>query len=417
MFYHQILYNCSMDPIFHRPALADALAERLLTPDALDVALRSGLFLRGMRRTGKSTFVRRDLIPALEARGAAVVYVDLWQNPARSPAALVHEAVRAAVAELARPGSRVLARLHAVSGVDANAFGVGFGLSLERVGESDGPTLAEALVRIVDRAGGDVVLIVDEVQHALGSEAGRELLFALKAARDAVNLRPDTPGHLLFVGTGSHRALVGELTEQRSQAFAGARTMDYPLLDRDYVIDLLERLGGLSLSDGTPMPMPSPDVAEEAFATVGHRPEEFLHALDLLRSRLVPGDDPDIHLPTIAATLRAAAVDVELAKVERLGELTVVLFDHLVDKEDDDGAGTRRLFGADTLKTLGTRLGRTVSTDEINAALRSLTSENLVVRLGHGRYGIADPVVRELSRERRRSLETLRAAQEPVDLP
>ena len=31
-----------------------------------------------------------------------------------------------------------------------------------------------------------------------------------------------------------------------------------------------------------------------------------------------------------------------------------------------------------------------------------------VMRLGHGRYGIADPVVRELSRERNDMLEALR---------
>ncbi|NND92341.1 MAG: ATP-binding protein [Granulosicoccus sp.] len=401
-----------MNTIFHRTELADSLAERLLNPGALDVALRSGLFLRGMRRTGKSTFLRHDFIPALEARGAVVVYVDLWQDPSRSPATLVHQAIRDTVDELARPESRLLKKLRAVTDLDASAFGVGFGLSLEKIGEPEGPTLAQALTRLVDRAEGDVVLIIDEVQHALGTEPGRDLLFALKAARDAVNLRPDTPGLLLFVGTGSHRALVGELTEQRSQAFAGARTMDFPLLGQDYVGDLLSRLKGLRLSDGRVMPLPSPDVALEAFATVGHRPEDLLQAFDLLRNRLDTNsetlDDPDIHLPTIAATLRASAVDVELAKLDRMGALASALFARLVVDEQDDGRGARGFFGEDSLQSLSESLGRAVSSDDVTAALRAMTSENLVMRLGHGRYGIADPVVRELSRERHERLESLR---------
>lgn len=396
-----------MQPIFHRPELAASLAERLLSPSALDVALRSGLFLRGMRRTGKSTFLRHDFIPALEERGAVVVYVDLWQDPARSPATLVHRAVRETVQELSRPDSRLLEKLRSVTELDASAFGIGFGLSLEKIGEKDGPTLAQALTRLVDRAEGDVVLIVDEVQHALGTEPGRELLFALKAARDAVNLRPDTPGLLLFVGTGSHRALVGELTEQRSQAFAGARTMEFPLLGQDYVEDLLHRLAGIQLADGRPMPLPSLEVATKAFATVGHRPEDLLQAFDLLRSRLADDPDtlgdPNAHLPTIAATLRATAVDVELAKLDRLGALAHALFARLVDEEQDDGHGARGFFGTESLESLSEALGRDISSDDVTAALRAMTAENLVMRLGHGRYGVADPVVRNLCRERRAS--------------
>ena len=68
------------------------------------------------------------------------------------------------------------------------------------------------------------------------------MLLALKAARDAINHRPGTPGHFIFVGTGSHRALVSELSARRNQAFVGATSIAYPVLDADYVTHLLERL-------------------------------------------------------------------------------------------------------------------------------------------------------------------------------
>ncbi len=59
-----------MAEVYRRSRLAAELAGRLLRPGVLDEGLRSGLFLAGMRRTGKTTFLRTDLVPELEARGA-----------------------------------------------------------------------------------------------------------------------------------------------------------------------------------------------------------------------------------------------------------------------------------------------------------------------------------------------------------
>lgn len=59
-------------------------------------------------------------------------------------------------------------------------------------------------------------------------------MFALKAARDAVNTRPKTPGHLL-VGTGSHKSLVTDMATRRSQPFSGAVSAPYESLGRDFV--------------------------------------------------------------------------------------------------------------------------------------------------------------------------------------
>ncbi len=72
-----------MSPIYHRPDLAHEMATQLLSPGVLDQGLRSGLFLSGLRRTGKTTFLRQDLIPALENAGALVIYVDLWSDVKR----------------------------------------------------------------------------------------------------------------------------------------------------------------------------------------------------------------------------------------------------------------------------------------------------------------------------------------------
>ncbi len=86
------------DPFFHRPDLANDLANVILNEAPL-APTRSGLFLAAPRRTGKSTFVREDLMPALEKRGAAVLYVDLWADKAIEPGSAIVALVRSAFAQ------------------------------------------------------------------------------------------------------------------------------------------------------------------------------------------------------------------------------------------------------------------------------------------------------------------------------
>lgn len=92
-----------MAEVFHRPQLAAELATRLLHPGVLDEGLCLGLFLYGIRRTGKTTFLRTDLGPELVEQGAVVIYVDLWRDTKVSPAALVKAAVRQTLIQLATP--------------------------------------------------------------------------------------------------------------------------------------------------------------------------------------------------------------------------------------------------------------------------------------------------------------------------
>ena len=67
---------------------ADAMQGKSLFGDA-----PNGLFLAAPRRTGKSTFLQRDLAPELERRGIAVVYLDLWADQTRDPGSLIAEAI------------------------------------------------------------------------------------------------------------------------------------------------------------------------------------------------------------------------------------------------------------------------------------------------------------------------------------
>ena len=381
-----------MADIYRRPEMAVQMAKQLLHPGVLDEGLRSGLFLSGVRRTGKTTFLLNDLIPALEDAGALVIYVDLWSDTQTSPAALVLSAVKKTLTELQTPASRILQKLQRVGAADVGAFGFKFGFKLDSVGTEGGTTLAQALTEVVDQAKTDVVLIVDEVQHAITSEDGNQMLLALKSARDAINPRPDTSGHFIFIGTGSHRALVNELTARRHQAFAGATSVPYPVLNGDYVEHLLKRLA----QEGA-APLPSVAVATQAFATLGNRPEEMLKALRHLSRHLPPGANPDEHLPVISATLRSTAADIELTKVEQLGGLASAIFERVAASDGD----VRGVFSSEAAAEYTKAIGREVRIEEIQPVVNDLLASNLIMRRGHGMYGVTDPFVQQIWREKK----------------
>lgn len=368
---------------FRRTALAQEMAQQLLQPSFLDTSLRSGLFLSGQRRVGKTTFLATDLIPALEAMGAIVIYVDLWSQPQANPADLVHDAIRKSLNELQTSGSGILQKLRRVSSVEAGAAGFKFGFKLADVGKEGGVSLAHAFTELIDQAHTNVVLIVDEVQHALGSAEGDTMLHALKATRDAINTRPGTPGYFLFLGTGSHRARVQELSVKGNQAFNGAVTHEFPVLGRDFIEYILEQV-----KPQLGVKTPSITVTQDAFKRMGSRPEELMKALNVLRA-LPDGANSDEHLPTIAESLGAAAADVELQKIEALGPLAEAVFSRICSI----GGNVKGGFTADALKEYSVKTGREVTAQEVQSVIQLMTSANLLMRVSHGRYGVTDSFV------------------------
>ena len=374
--------------IYHRPDLAHDMAKQLLRPGILDQGLRSGLFLSGLRRTGKTTFLLQDLIPALESAGALVIYVDLWSDVSADPATLIHAAMRCALQDLQTPPAGLRARLQGLKSLDVGVAGFTFGFAVAELGTPAGATIAQAAKEIIDQAKTDLVFIVDEVQHMLTSEAGLALMQAFKAARDAVNARPHTPGHFIFIGTGSHRAQVAGMTVQGKNAFEGATSVDYPTLGEDYVQHVLQTLQ----QEGVKI-IPSLPVASQAFTLLGCRPEEMLRALRTLQ-RYQP-QEADPYLPVIAATLKGAAADLEIKKIEELGNLACAVFDH-VAQVDDDASG---LFSASALANYSSAIGREVTADQVQRIAQLLQDYNLIFRKGYGLYAVTDPFVQQAWRE------------------
>ncbi len=360
-------------PIFQRPDLALALSNRLLRPDALQLTSRDGLFLTGVRRIGKTTFIRRDLIPQLEKENALVIYVDLSDNRERIYAS---EAVLSKVRES-------LADLSRLSFLKAKPSAVSLQFDAKQVGTPTGVSLAQAFSEIIATYDVNVVLIIDEIQELLRSEAGLNQLAALKAARDAVNLRPNNPNdtYFLLVGIGSQHSLIKSMVFGSSQAFYGSDHLVFPLLSDEY---LIWQAG--QMKDKTKVP--SAEALRRGFAILGGRPTTFRRLLEQMQT--YPGSEIDPVFVALCRNQARSDANVLLEPIRNSELITRLLFTEIA-KTGPRGCSNlfSSAFRAQLTKSAG--LDRTISASSIQGKLGTMQKNDWIYPVSYGCYAASDP--------------------------
>jgi hypothetical protein len=256
---------------YHRKAMAQNYARRIM-----EDPIHPGLFLAAPRRTGKTTFMREDLAPALTEAGAEVIYVDLWSNKQADPADLINQAVHGAIDR----NLGLIAKLTKQSGITKLSVG-GVEIDTQSIGKAGGATLASALAALSDSLQKPIALIIDEAQHAVTTGAGSNTLFALKAARDELN---SSQHHgLRLICTGSSRDKLAMLRNSRDQAFFNAPLVNFPHLDKGYVEWFCH-------TSTLAFPLDQ-DRVWQAFLEAGYRPEALQAARKVIEYSMI--SDPD----------------------------------------------------------------------------------------------------------------------------
>ena len=369
--------------IFHRSVLAADMAGKILFVSPTS-ASSSGLFLAAPRRTGKSTFLREDLRPQLERQGALVVYADLWEDRRTDPGEVIVHAVRT---ELSKHEG-VVKRMAKAAGMEKVALG-GVSFSLERVGLGDGVSLSAALAALSDECKRTIVLIIDEAQHAITSDKGNDILFALKAARDELNSSRHMG--LRIVATGSNRDKLAMLRNSRDQAFFGAPLINFPPLGADYIGWFCERVD-------LPGPL-DPEQVLALFRRASFRPELLGAAADALRFAF------DLQADAVAQEFaNAVAAQIEasngelLRVVHSLTPLQSAVLRVLAARGDDYAP-----FEAGTIATYQTVLQATGQAADVKAdvpgvqqALLALQEKSLVWRAARGVSALEETALSEL---------------------
>lgn len=368
--------------VFHRRALAQSVLDGLTGDGIQDY--RSGLFLAAPRRTGKSTFLREDLVPLLSAANWLPVYVDLWSDRQADPGQLIESAIVRALQSFDHQIKKALKS----AGVETISILRTVNWDLTRSALPEGATLADALQLLHVASGQRVVLVVDEAQHALNSEKGINAMFALKAARDAMNQGADTEG-LRLIFTGSSRDKLAQLVLNRQQPFFGAMVTPFPLLGDDFVEAYTQDLNAKLAKENS---FRVEDM-KQAFRLVGRRPE--LLAAIVQRVALDLGDAPNLGgiLEESAAEIQAGVwAEYEAAYDPLTPAQKAVL---MVMAESSMKKKAFAAYAEATVTRVGeiaTALGSDArpTAQTIQAALEALREKDLVWRAGRGAYALED---------------------------
>ena len=371
---------------YHRPELATRLS-KLIMQISVGSSASSGVFLAAPRRTGKSTFAREDLRPALEKAGAIVLYADLWQDLTKDPGLVIVGAIREAVGR----SDGFITRLAKSSGIEKVVVG-GLNFSLDKIGLGKDIDLTTALVALSDESQKLIVLMIDEAQHAITTEAGVAALFALKAARDELN---SSRHHgLRIVCTGSNRDKLAMLRNSKDQAFFGASMVPFPTLDQNYIdwlcanIDLPSRL--------------DPAEVFQLFKESGYRPELLGAAADAIRFDFFI--DPENVRERFAELVRAQADELNANLKKVIHSLTPIqsavirVMGSMGESYAPFEAPTMALY-VEALKQAGiAESDIKVEVPGVQQALIALQEKNLVWKASRGVYAVDEHVIVDLLR-------------------
>ena len=349
----------------------------------------NGLFLAAPRRTGKTTFLRGDLRPALERSGAVVVYVDLWADAARDPGVLIADAIGRAL----QPHLGTLTKTAKKAGLDKLGLGSWLQIDISKIGKVDGLTLVDALRALHEAAAKPVALIIDEAQHALISEAGENAMSALKSARDQLN----RPGEvkLMLVMSGSDRDKLLRLVNTNGSPFYGSQIQRMPPLGTDFIAHIVQLIEA-QRPDLRPV---DAQALQAAFDGFGNRPQFFMEALGQVLS------------PLAAITGRFEPALLQAAQQRQHDDESQMESDYSGLKPTEQAVLWRMLeqgqrfrpYDAEALKFYRAKVGHAVSVAQAQKALESLRQRTpaLVWKSARGEYAVEDAAMHRWYETRR----------------
>lgn len=365
---------------FERPELAAQMAASVSGRHKWN-SDADGLFLAAPRRTGKSTFLKGDLRPALEAMGAEVIYLDFWMNLQLDPAEMLYAEISRALLGNAGFVARMAERAK-LTKVQIGAGGSSLAFDPAQIGKTPGSSLMAALRELGEATGRPIALILDEAQHLTVSPRGEDVLKELKAARDTLDQPDDI--RLMLVMSGSDRDKLSRLTNSKAAAFYGSKVKLLPLLDGYYV----GWLSGLLAQSNPKLGSLNIGVLSDAFDILGRRPKVLDDAIGGALNPVTQGGltfEASVldHAQAIVRAEHARYADCFAARTSTQKAVLTVLM------ESGDAFSP---YGATTLKAIGDLIGKKATTTSVQGALEALRRLDppMVWKSNRGEYGLDD---------------------------
>ncbi|XLZ71472.1 hypothetical protein ABT364_05750 [Massilia sp. SR12] len=176
-------------------AFAAELTSHLLSDALLYTDYKSGVFLAGRSEALSADFLSNHLAPALSRAGATVV--SLQPPSAKGPKSL-------------------------------EEVGAALWAHMEKSKLEQYPSSLSEIVLRATATGTSFALLLNQVEDLTLTSDGVCILMALKACRDAVNLRPGAHGSFLLVAAGTHMHRLTTMVCDSSQPFYGSTLLQLP---------------------------------------------------------------------------------------------------------------------------------------------------------------------------------------------
>ena len=241
-----------------RPAVAESYLALLAAQPGRPLALFAP------RRVGKTYFLDHDLAPLAKAAGKAPVYADLWLHKS-APLDAINHALEEALDDLTvPPGGLGKLGKTPIRKVGALGASLELGDPPQRRALPEAPALRlDALVsRLARERGGQVLLMLDEVQSLVDAPDGASLVATLRAVlhkrREAVCA--------VFTGS-SQQGLARLMNTAGAPMYQFAQIIDFPFLGDEY-LSLLAR----HFNKVHPGKRLDPDALRDVFAKIGFKP-------------------------------------------------------------------------------------------------------------------------------------------------
>lgn len=196
----------------------------------------SRIALLDVRRTGKTTFLLKDLFPIALKNDFAPVYINLWSEP-ENPVLAINLGLQSALSALA---NNAKGKLRDIASAEIKKLEVGnnvFGKASIEFSEASAnkPRKSELyqitqLIEALHRQCGDkALLIIDEIQHLASSDKFLPVQHALRTALDSYS-------DICVVFAGSSRSGVNAMFADKDKPFYDSAFMiDFPRLDEEFV--------------------------------------------------------------------------------------------------------------------------------------------------------------------------------------
>jgi hypothetical protein len=338
--------------------------------DLMSRPRESGLLLTGPRRTGKSTFIREDLLPVLRAEhDVYLIHVDLAAYRNAEPGLAMLHALRMA---LQRFDGVVLRAARSLGLTNVRLGGLEMNVAQAQAVYTDG--VLDLLKALSQKAGKRLVIVMDEVQRSQHTEHGRNVLYALMRSSDHLNI--GRGAGVRVVATGSHTHKLRKLVSSKEEAFYDATVRELPSLGTEFVYWLREQLPGLLRLD--------PELMAKGFDQLLHRPRELMDVCKQLGETDIRSVGAVDQLFQLLVADRAAEGKEEfVAKLRSLGDLELALLRVMAEtgpRFAPHFAWCRRRIAAVMEAMPGVPQGADPSRDDVESALDGLVARGIIWR-------------------------------------